>query len=599
LVRSAVYRAAAPADRHRAHRALAEATDAAADPDRRAWHRAHAAAGLDEAAAAELERSAARAQRRGGASAAAAFLQRAAELTPDPSRRGTRALAAAQAKIDAAAPDAAAALLDMAQLCPLDAYQRAGARRLRAQLAFSRSRGADALPLLLDAARDLAPFGTELGRDTVLEAFVAAVYAGDPGLDDGVQQLASAALAAPERPDDPIDALARALATVFTAGFRAGVPPLQAALATFGAAPDDDEGVNRWLWLACRIAFELWDERLSGALAGRGLRLAREAGALRLLPIATSFRAGLHVHAGEFAAAAALMDESAAVSRLTGTAPLIYATPMLAAYQGDEPRATALLATAEQDASARGQRLALSMTGCARAVLYNGLARYGDALAAAEHACRAEGLGLYGLALVELIEAAARTGRDDLAGPALVRLAERTQASNTGWALGMEARSRALLTAGPAAEACYREAIEHLAVGGLALHSARAHLVYGEWLRRENRRRDARRELAVAHDLFESFGAAAFAERARRELSATGETARSRATGGPALLTPQEAQIARLAADGLTNPEIGARLFLSARTVEYHLRKVYPKLAIPGRKQLRQALAGDPTGDFD
>ncbi|MFL6098743.1 MAG: AAA family ATPase, partial [Actinomycetales bacterium] len=592
LVRSAVYRSASPGELQRVHRALADATDADADSDRWAWHRAQATVGLDEAVASELERSATRAQGRGGAAAAAAFLQRAAELTPEPALRGARALAGAQAKIDAAAPEEASALLDTAELCPLDDYQRALSQRLRAQIALAVSRGSDALPLLLGAANRLADFPTELAQESRLEALAAAMYAGHPGDDPEVQRVAVAALAAPTsaQPSDAVDALARGLATVFTKGFDAGVPPLRVALDTIQRADEHRPEVNRWLWLACRIAFDLWDERVSGDLATRGLRLARESGALSILPIAASFRAGVHVHAGEFTAASTLIEESASISQLTGTAPLVNALPMLAAYRGDVAQALPLLDAADHDAASRGQRLASSMAGCARAVLFNGLGRYEDALAAAVPACAHDGLGLYALALIELVEAAARSGQPGLAVTALDRLAERTQASKTDWALGVEARSRALLTGTREAEALYEEAIARLSRDSVALHRARAQLVYGEWLRRENRRVDARRQLEAAHELFAGFGAAAFAERARRELLATGQTARTRTADTVSVLTPQEAQIARLAADGLTNPEIAAQLFISPRTVEYHLHKVFPKLDVTSRRELRQAL---------
>jgi DNA-binding CsgD family transcriptional regulator len=524
-------------------------------------------------------------------------LQRAAELTPDPARRGARALAGAQAKIEAAAPEAASALLGMAGLCPLDDFQRARAQRLRAQVAFTLSRGSDALPLLVDAANSLAAFDAALARDTRLEAFAAAIYAGNADHDHEVRQLAEAALAAPAPAQQPdaIDALLRGLAAVFTKGFAAGARPLQMALDAFRRTDEKDADVNRWVWLACRLAFDLYDEQLSEEMASRGLRLARETGALGILPIAINFRAGLHLHAGEFAAASALMDEAAAISQMTGTAQLVYTTPILASYRGDESRAVPLLDAADREAVNRGQGLALSMTGCARAVLFNGLGHYDEALKAAARACANDGLGLYALALVELVEAAARSGQPALAASAVDRLAERTQASNTDWGRGLEARSRALLTDGPAAEAFYEEAITRLSRGRVALHLARAQLVYGEWLRRENRRVDARRQLGAAHDLFEGFGAEAFAERARRELLATGETAHRRTADPFSLLTPQEAHIARLAGDGLTNPEIGAQLFISPRTVEYHLRKVYPKLDVSSRKQLRRALAGMPS----
>lgn len=596
LVRSAAYRAASPRDRQQVHRALADATDGYADPDRRAWHRAHATAGLDEAVAADLERSAARAQRRGGAAAAAAFLQRAVELTPDPVRRGARALAGAQAKLEAAAPEAASVLLATAELCPLDEHQRALLQRLRAQIAFALRRGSDALPLLLDAAQRLAALDPRLARETYLEALAAAIFAGGLGNRREMREVAAAALAQPaaSQPPDAIDLLVRGLATNFTEGYSASVPVLRMALEAFRRADEDDPDVDRWLWLACRIASDLWDDEVWDELASRGVRVAREAGALSVLPIAASYRAGVHLHAGEFAAASASMEESGAITQTTGTAPLIYTTPLLAAYRGDEVEAVPLLEAAHHDATARGQGLALSMIGCSRAVLFNGLARYEEAVTAAEPAAAHDGLGLYALALVELVEAAVRCGRPKLAAAALDRLAERTRASNTDWALGMEARSRALLTDGPIADAHYEEAVTRLSRGHVALHLARAQLVYGEWLRRENRRLDARQQLGAAHDLFDRFGAEAFAERARRELLATGETARRRTADTLSMLTPQEAQIARLARDGLTNPEIGAQLFISARTVEYHLHKVFPKLDISSRKELRHALASVP-----
>lgn len=592
LVRSAAYRTASPGARQQVHAALAEATDPDADPDRRAWHRAQATVGLHEEVAAELQRSATRAQRRGGAGAAAAFLQRAAELTPDPADRGERALAAARAKIEAADPEAATELLGMADLCPLDDYQRARAKRLRARIAFARSRGSDALPLLLDAARDLAAFGTELTRDTYLEAFAAAMYAGEFGDQNDVRQVAALALSGPAQSGDAVDGLVRGLATVFVGGFPAGVPALQAAVEAFRRFDAEAPAVNRWQWLACRIAFDLWDKDLSAELAGRGLRLAREAGALGILPIAANFRAGTHVHAGEFATAAALMEEAVAITAATGTAPLVYTLPMVAAYRGAEAETLTLLDPARRDAVERGQGLALSMIGCAHAVLLNGLGRYEEAVAVAGPAAAPAGFSVYALTLVELVEAAARSGRPQVAAAAVERLAERTLPSGTDWALGMQARSRALVTDGPAAEALYVEAVDRLANGNVALHLARARLVYGEWLRRENRRLDARRQLAAAYEMLDGFGAKGFAERARRELSATGETARRRTPDAVNLLTAQEAQIANLAADGLTNPEIAAQLFISPRTVEYHLRKVFPKLNVGSRRELRQALPG-------
>jgi DNA-binding CsgD family transcriptional regulator len=591
LVRSAVYRAAIQSDCRAAHAALAEATDPDVDPDRRAWHRAHAAAGLDPDVADELERSAGRAQRRGGVAAAAAFLQRSAELTADPALRVARIIAAAEAQHEAGAPDAADALVATAELGPLDELQCARLQRLRAQIAFAHRRGNEALPLLLDAAKRLIPLDVGLAREAYLEALTAAAYAGRLSPARDVREVAAAARLVPPAPQSPgpLDLLADALATVLVRGYVRGVPGLRAALDAFRRDHGNTASVNRWLWLACRIASDLWDDEVWEELAIRGVRLARETGTLSVLPLADSYRAGVHVHAGEFVAASALMDDSSAIIQTSGNAPLIYTTPLLAAYRGEESRAVRLLHAARRDATARGQGLALSMIECSAAVLFNGLGRYEEALAAAERGSAHDGLGLYALALVELVEAGVRSEHPRLAAAALARLRERTQASGTDWALGMEARSCALLTGGPAAEGLYEEAINRLRSGRVALHLARARLVYGEWLRRENRRADARHQLRAAHDSLSRFGAGAFADRARRELLACGATARQRLTDTHGLLTPQEAEIARLVRRGHTNPEIGAQLFISPRTVEYHLRKVFAKLDVTSRRDLRHA----------
>jgi hypothetical protein len=475
LVRSAVYRAAPQPDRRVAHRALAEATGPGVDPDRRAWHRAHAAAGLDGAVAAELEHSAGRAQGCGGVAAAAAFLERAAELSPDPALRAARALAATEAKLEAGAPDVAGALLATAELGPLDELQRARLQRLRAQIAFARKRGNEALPLLLDAAKRLVPLDSGLAREAYLEALAAAIYAGRLSKAQDVRELAAAARAMPvaSQPPGAIDLLVTGLVTVFTRGYIRAVPALRAALEAFRRDDGGTAEVNRWLWLACRIASDLWDDELWYELATRGERLAREAGALSVLPFAAFYRAGVHVHAGELAAASALMEDASAITETTGSAPLIYPMPMVAAYRGEESRAVRLIDAARRDATARGQGLALSMIECSSAVLFNGLGRYEEALVAAERGSAHEGLGLYALALVELVEAAVRSEHPRLAASALERLSERTQASGTGWALGMEARSRALLTAGASAGALYEEAITRLAPHRVALHLAR------------------------------------------------------------------------------------------------------------------------------
>jgi DNA-binding CsgD family transcriptional regulator len=590
LVRSAIYAAAPRPEREAVHVALADATDPEADPDRRAWHRAHAAAGLDEGVAGELERSADRAQGRGGVAAAAAFLERAAELTPDPVRRGARSLAAAQAKLDAGAPEAAEALLATAELTPLDEIQVARLERLRAQIAFALRRGSDAPPLLLAAAVRLVPLDARLARETCLEALAAGIFSGHLGNSRDVLGIARDTAPA-SQPPEPHDLLLDGLATRVTEGYAAAVAPLREALEAFRRADDADTADNRWLWLACRIAADLWDHATWEALATRGLRLARESGALSILPMAGSYRAGVHVHAGQYRAAWALLEESSAVTEATGTTPLVQAKQIIAAWRGHEEEALALIEGGRRLAAARGQGMALSMIDNAHAVLMNGLGRYEEALAAAERACAHGEHSLYGNVLVELIEAAVRSDQPQSAAEGLDRLADRTQASGSDWALGLEARSRALVTPGPAAESLYQEALQRLARASVPPYLARAQLVYGEWLRRQNRRLDARRQLRAAHEMFSRIGAEAFAERARRELAATGETVRRLTVETRDVLTPQEAQVARLAQTGRTNPEIGAELFISPRTAEYHLHKVFTKLGIRSRKELRAALA--------
>ncbi len=586
LVRSAVYRAATFSERRAAHGALGEVTDPDTDPDRRAWHLAHAAVGVDEGVAVELERSADRAQARGGATAAAAFLARATELTPDPAERGRRALAAAQAKVDAAAPEAALELLATAELAPLDELQRARLERLRAEIAFARSRGGDAPALLLEAARRLEPLDSAMARETHLETIAAAMYAGRLGDRPGVREAAEAAQAAPvaQGPPRAIDLLLDALATRYTEGYSAGVPPLRRALDAFREVDALNAGDVRWLWLACRLAQDLWDDELWHVLATRGVRVARDTGALNLLPNMLNYLAAINVHSGDFANAAALIDEVDAITQATGLPPLKYAAAMLAAARGDQ--AQALLDFSWRNANARGEGSALGLWWWLTALRHNGNGRYGEALADAQKACEHEDVMAYGWALVELIEAGVRAGQEDEAAAALDRLTERTRASGTEWALGLEARSSALLSERQDAEPLYREAVERLALSRGVVHFARARLLYGEWLRRENRRIDAREQLRVAHEMFSDIGAEGFAERARRELQATGETARKRTEDARGVLTPQEAQIARLAKDGLSNPEIGAQLFISPRTVQYHLHKVFMKLDITSRNQL-------------
>ena len=587
LLRSAAYRAAPAPERREVHRALADATDARLDPDRRAWHRARAADRPDEAVAGELERSAGRAQARGGLSAAAAFLQRAAELTPDPATRVERSLAAAQAKLDVADAASASDLLAAAELGPVDDLQRARLQRLGAQIVFASQRGRDAPPLLLEAARRLDPLDAAMARETYLEAIASAMFAGRLGTGPDEREVAEAARGSSRTPaPGAADRLLDALVTRFTEGYAASVAPLSRALRAFDE-PDGGGEDRRWLWLACRLAHDLWDDELWHALATRGVRLARETGALNLLPNALNYLAALNVHSGAFATAATLTDEVDSITEATGIPPLRYAAAMLAAARGDQP--LVLLEWGMSNATERGEGSAVGGGFWLTALLHNGHGQYAEALTAAQQACEHEDVVFYGRALVELVEAGVRGGRPDEAVAALDRLSERTRASGTEWALGIEARCRGLLSDD---EALYRESVERLARSRAALELARSRLLYGEWLRRENRRIDAREQLRAAHEMFSRMGAGAFAERAQRELSATGETVRKRTVETVDELTTQETQVARLAAQGRTNPEIAALLFISPRTVEYHLHKVFPKLGISSRRELRRALPG-------
>lgn len=590
LVRSTVYRSASQDERQRVHLALAEATDRQIDPDRHAWHLAAATAGPDESVAEDLERSAARAQSRGGAAAAAAFLHRAAELTPDLALRGERAVTAAQAAFTAGAFDMAYDMLATAQMSPLDRLQQARLERLRAQLAFALSRGSDAPGLLLHAAQRLTPLDLPLARETYLEALMAAIFAGAGRLEPefGARTVAEAARSAPAESGSlaPVDLLLDGLSAQFTEGYGAAAPTLRRALAAY---PTSAEGLT-WVCLtASLVAAELWENAAWLDLLDAQVKAARTTGTLNLLPLALDYLGSYYVQAGDFTAAATLIEEAAALDAAIRVAPPPYTPTILAAWQGDQPRTAKLTQDGIQDAFPRGEGSAVVLTEYAGAVLDNGLARYSSALAAAQRATAGDNLVARSWTLPELVEAAARAEQPDIAGQALEELTERTQASGTQWALGTEARSRALLSEGAAAEELYREAIHRLTDCHMNAHLARTHLLYGEWLRRENRRADAREHLRRAHDMLTAMGAGAFGERARNELLATGETVRRRTTESGLDLTPQEALIASLARDGHTNQEIGAELFISPRTVEWHLRKVYTKLAINSRRELRDA----------
>ena len=589
LVRSAVYRSASLADRRSAHEALADATDPEVDPDRRAWHLAHASPGPDEDVACELERSATRARARGGLAAAAAFMEQAARLTPDPARRAARALIAAESQHTAGASDAALALLTLAEDAQLDELQRARVDLLHAQVAFASKRGRDAPPRLLAAAKRLEPLDAALARETHLEALWAAMFAGRLASGPSLKEAAQAARAAPpaREPPQPTDLLLDGLAVLIAEGYRESAPTLKRALNAFRHERIAGAREPHWLQLAIRVAFELGDDEACDVLSSRQVQLARDTGALSDLPLALNNRIAVHLRTGDIPAAGALIQELQAVTEATGSQLAPYGAIGLAACRGRGAEFLKLVEGTRRELVARGEGLGLSAIEWATAILYNGLGRYEDALAAAQEATRhPEELPFARWALVELVEAASRTGRSELAAHALARLTESTRASGTDWALGIEARSRALLTDGAGAEALYLQAVEALERTRVHSGVARTRLLYGEWLRRERRRLDAREQLRRAYELFSRFEMDAFAERARVELLATGERARKRTTETRDDLTPQEAQISRLAAEGARNQEIAAQLFISPSTVDYHLRKAFRKLGVKSRTQL-------------
>ncbi len=590
LVRSAIYRAATDAEQRAAHLALAQATDANVDPDRHAWHLAAATTEPSEAVAAALSDSAARARARGGLAAAAAFLQRAAELTPAGPARSERTLAAAEMKHASGALEDALAALALVERDPIDELQRARASHLRARIAFASRRGSDAPPLLLASARALEAVDPERARTTYLEAFAAAMFAGrlaPPGtLADVAETVRSSPL--PLDPAGPEDGLLHGLMTLCTSGLEAAAPILREALGVLhGTAPMSGHGTS-WSWLPARLAGDLWDERAWAELSARELQSVRDVGALATLPVALSIRAFILAYRGELTAVESLADEMALAVEVTGLQIAPYPALVLAAVRGREHQFEDLVERTVRSATERGEGYALAVCEHLRALLLNGLGRFTEVSAAVieREGEMGHAAGSSARATGELVEAAARRGDHLLAQRALERLTESTQTAGTDWALGVEARSRALVSEGALADQLYRESVDRLAGTALALELARSRLLYGEWLRRQRQRAAARQQLRDALDGFLTIGAEGFAARAERALVATGERARRRTVDTRDDLTAQERQIAKLAAAGRSNPEIATRLFLSPRTVEYHLGKVFGKLGIRTRGEL-------------
>jgi DNA-binding CsgD family transcriptional regulator len=593
LVRSAAYERASPAERRSAHSALASAIDADWDPDRRAWHLAQATWHPNDEVAMDLETSAHRAQARGGVVATAAFFERAAELTVDPHRRVGRMLAAAEAHRQSGALEAALELVAKTERVPMDDHQRACLEVLRARIVFNSERGRDAPGLLLAAAEHLQIHDARGSQEVYLDAMTAALFAGHLAEAGHAREVARSALSAQVTADPPSASslLLEALALLVAEGPCAGTFAAMRALKVFRSDGIGTEDRLRWSWLAGRAAAYVWDYETWDALTQQQIVAARTVGALGLLPLTLSTSAGVQLFAGRLNEAAALIEEADAVADATDTRTAPYAKVLVAAYRGREADAAALIGSAARDFASRGEGMGVNLTRCAKAVLYNGLARYEEAYDAALSALEDPyELWFWPWVSVELIEAASRTGRGELAVSTFDRLVESTGAGGTTWAAAVEDRCHALLSHGSLAEKLYRSAIDQLAPTVLQLDLARTRLVFGEWLRRENRPADAREELRAAYGLFRACGSEGFAERARVELRATGER-----TGGvpdetKMRLTPQEARVAQLVAQGCTNLEIAAQMFISKSTVEYHLHKTFVKLGIKTRTQLARRI---------
>ena len=597
LVRSAVYQTATQRERRLAHDALAEATDPQLDPDRRAWHRAQATAAPDEVIAAELERTAARATSRGGLAAAGAFLERAALLTPERGKRAERALAAAEVMYEAGAYDAVEGLLRAVDTARLDELQSARSERLHAQVSLSV--GGDekeAIVRLLAAAGRLKQLDPNLGHTAHLEALRSAFYFATPGVLAAVADALNQSTLSGSRAVGEL--ILRGWAEMIEHGHQAGtveiIDPrdwwmhdlLREATIALRKRDKSAESNLPLLDFSEGILKALWDLDNRETLARRTVQCARDSGALSMLPRALAWWGNVKVAAGEFRAAEASFAEANAIAEATH-ATHDWDMTWFDAFCFDEAEALRRIDVQERNVAGPPYHFDF-----ARAIAHNGAGRYEAALEGAQRSCDRHPCGNYTWALVELVEAAARCGEDMRGRAALELLTERTQLAGTEWALGLEARCTALVTDDPsAAEPLYRQAIEHLGRARTRPDLGRAHLLYGEWLRREDRRVDAREQLRRAYEMFTEMGIPGFAERARRELAATGETVRKRTDDTRADLTAQEAQIARLASERLTNPEIAAQLYLSHRTVEYHLRKVFAKLGISSRRELRTVIS--------
>lgn len=592
LVRSAIYANASLSERRQAHGALAQAISGQATEDHRAWHLAHASAGPDEQIAEGLVLAAERARARGGVAAAAAFLSHAVDLTPEPDRRAKRAFTAAQTAFDAGDPNTAGKLLTLANGLGTDEFLSARVDLLRAKLAFAARRGRDAPALLIAAAKRLRSLDPLLARETYLEALLASIIVGrlSTGPDNSAPMVAREARDAPPAPASPraIDLLLDGLIVRLIEGHVAAAPLLKRAMDEYLLEEAAGSAVARWHDITSRVSLDLFDQDTYASLTARQLESIRATGALTLLPIALSTYAGLCVTSGRFSQVAEVLEEADLITTATGAPMQRLINPYLAAYRGQEHLCREHVRATIEAATSRGEGIAVAVALYSAAILHNGLGQYAEALTAAITAADYDDIGMCGWALVEAVEAASRCGESTVAADAVRQLLERADASGTQTALGIAARSKALVSSPSVAEDEYRRAIAHLERSPVVVHWGRSHLIYGEWLRRNNRRADARTELRTAYDMFVQIGADGFAERARRELRATGESVLRQPKGAAAGLTTQESYITRLAREGYTNSEIAAQLFISPRTVEWHLGKIFAKLGVTSRRELRK-----------
>jgi DNA-binding CsgD family transcriptional regulator len=597
LVRSVAYARASRDERRRAHRALADATNPATDPSRRAWHAAEATAGPDEQIASELEAAAEVAQARGGYAARAAFLRRAAELSGVPGKRVARVLGAAQAMQDAGTLDAGIRILATLRSAELTARDTAHVEWLRAYTRLVQHRGADAAGALVSAATGMTPHHPALAGEMWLAALEAARFGGrfgKPTVSDVAEAMrttdAQAALQPVARD------LLQALATLWADDFAKGVRALRPALKRLTDEGQAQDLVIRLLRVAESAAVDSLDDEAHHQLVEIHEQRARVLGTLANLNTALASGVEVKLNEGNLAAAERRtheLDELAEIQH----APRWHAlTALVAAWQGDQGRLAECADQGIPDAVSRREGLAVSGIYLALAIDANAHCEFEAAARHAEQACADDHeLGYATWALPELIEAAVRAGQIATARVALTRLQRLGNAAQSNWGLGLLAQATAQLSAGRVAAEEFERSIDHLERTRVVIALARTRLLYGEWLRRERQRGAAHHQLTLAHEMFDACGARSFAERAEAELRSTRPPGRRAPPASEHVLTGRELTVARMVATGHSNRAIAKHLFISEKTVEYHLGKVFAKLNVRSRTQLASKLEDAPT----